>query len=207
MNTPTLLHISTHQGKMKGFHSLGTSRRNNPYCLHRCKNSTTVCKKCYAERYINMRKNLEKCLERNTKLLTEGIIPRDDLPRILDRYFRLESFGDLINETHFENYLNICEKNPETMFALWTKNPFIIERVFEYRNKPENLVINLSSLRINKPWNVKIWDWVDHVFTVYDKKGADKINCPHALDKNIKCVDCLKCYKKGTEFWINEKLK
>ena len=74
--------------------------------------------------------------------------------------------------------------------------------------KPENLSIVVSSPLLNKPTEVdknKFW-FVNHVFTVYDKKFiADNkvdINCGARS-----CVGCQLCYHTNTDFYVREKLK
>ena len=70
-----------------------------------------------------MYKNLNACLERNTKILTGRILKEAEIPMINASFFRFESFGDLINVTQVINYFHICKKNKHVHFALWTKNP------------------------------------------------------------------------------------
>lgn len=198
------LHISKHTGKMKGIMSLNTNSLTNPYCIAHRDIAGSVCEKCYAKSYLSYRKSLTAHCEKNGRLLSSGVLPMNELPLLNELYFRFESFGDLINETHFINLCRICEKNPLTTFALWTKNPFIIERVFATRRKPDNLIINLSSIYLNKKAECP-YPWVDHIFTVYSKnavKEGTRINCG-----GKKCLECLNCYKADSDFFINEILK
>lgn len=205
-----------HNGKMEGMQSLSTCCSCNRYCKKRfesvAKENDTddmpkmICRKCYAERMMEMYKNLKKSTDKNLEYLSK-VLDVKDLPDVNVLYFRFESFGDLDNENQFINYLNICRKNPQTRFAIWTKNPWIIQSVFDkgYK-KPKNLNIVLSSLYINKVDDFK-YDWVDRVFTVFDKKYIKdndvNINCG-----GRKCFECLKCYKKSKKYYyINEQLK
>ena len=195
-----------HNGKMEGMSSLSTDCSSNKYCLERMKNGHSVCKKCYADRMMSRYKNLQKMTKLNMDSLKE-LLDVSDLPTINSLYFRFEAFGDLDNEIQFINYVHICEKNPKTNFALWTKNPWIIDNVFKLGvKKPKNLNIILSSVELNKPTESK-YDFVDKVFTVYDKDyimdNDVKINCG-----GRKCMSCLKCYKKTNRtYYINEKIK
>ena len=206
----TGLHFTlNHQGKMKGMQSLSTSCTCNIYCKNRSKNSDTVCSHCYAQRQMKIYKNLEKCLIKNTKILTEQVIPKENLPIINALYFRFEAFGDLNNTTQVINYFNLCKKNPDVKFALWTKNLWLIESVINEGNKkPKNLQI-IYSMPILNDKNDKIFEWypfVDKVFTVFDKdfiKENDiEINCGAKS-----CLSCGKCYKKNKTNFINERLK
>lgn len=198
------LHITkNHTGKMMGMQSLSTSCNSNPNCKRNAKIKGSVCEKCYAQRMMKMYKNLDSCLDKNTKLLTEEIIPEAELPVINAAYFRFESFGDLHNTTQVVNYFNICKKNPDVHFALWTKNPNLIVPVAD--QKPENLQIILSSLFLNNMIDIN-YEFVDKIFTVYDKETIKRdgieINCGARS-----CLKCHKCYKAGGERYINEQLK
>ena len=205
----TGVHITVnHNGKMKGMQSLSTSCLHNKFCQARSKDPNSICSKCYAQRQMNTYKNMNPCLERNAEVLCNRILNMNELPTLNCLYFRLEAFSDLSNETQFINYLNICKKNPSTRFALWTKNCFIVDKVFNngYK-KPKNLNIVVSSSYLNKMDDVSKYNWVDRLFTVYDKehiKNDDvEINCG-----GLSCMNCLKCYKKSSKvFYINEKLK
>lgn len=199
-----LLHITEKMtGKMEGMMSLSTSCKTNPFCLKHQQIEGSICKKCYADRQMNMYTRMSPCLERNAEILTVDVIPMEYLPVINAAFFRFEAFGDIINSIQVENYFNICKKNPYTKFALWTKNPDLIAPVAD--KKPNNLIIVLSSLMLNKQVNKDKYPFVDKVFTVYDaktikEKGID-INCGAH-----KCIECLRCYTDG-ETVINEKLK
>jgi hypothetical protein len=198
------LHITTkHTGKMIGMQSLSTSCKTNPNCEKNAKIEGSVCQKCYAQRQMKMYKNMSAAFEKNAEILTKGIIPNEDLPIINACYFRFESFGDLHNSTQLVNYFNICKKNPDVHFALWTKNPWIVAEVAD--QKPKNLQIIVSSLMLNKQVDISNMPYIDKVFTVYDKETIDKeginINCGAR-----NCLACHKCYKKGNKV-INEKLK
>ncbi len=200
---------TTHSGKMKGISSIGTSCANNPHCIARRQNGESVCSKCYAATYMKMRNALKDHLEGNAKILSTRILADNELPVITDPIFRFESFGDIYNAFHLTNYVNICKKNPNTRFALYTKNTWILDEVFNKNGikKPNNLSIVVSSPLLNKPIKLCRERWlVDHVFTVYDKKYIAEndvaINCGA---KN--CLSCQICYHTGGDFYVSEKLK
>ena len=196
-----------HTGKMAEMQSLSTACTLNPYCMERAKDPALVCSHCYSMAQQKRYKSLTAKLERNTEILTGEVYPVEAWPRVNAAVFRLESFGDLANETQAMNYFNFCRRNPETTFALWTKNPFIIARVLASgAEKPENLIIIFSSPCLNKP-NAAIMDrfpFIDKVFTVYDKEHAAnvEINCGAR-----NCNECRRCYSKRTAAAVNELLK
>lgn len=201
------LHVTEkHTGKMTNMASISTSCKVNPMCAKYAKIEGSVCSKCYAQRQLSMYKNMQPCMERNFKILTENILSLDELPTLNNVYFRIESFGDLANKTQAINYLNLIKKNPQTFFGWWTKNPqFIKQALDDGYEKPKNCNIIYSSMFINERAD-KIYNFIDKIFTVYDKDHADKkkskINCGARS-----CFKCHKCYEKNRILYINEKLK
>ena len=201
------LHFTTnHSGKMAGMVSISTSVTTNERCKKNAAIKGSICEKCFAAKQMKMYKNMEAPMVENQRILTSEILPAEKLPTINNLYFRFESFGDLNNATQVKNYFNICYKNPRVKFALWTKNPdYIAEAIADGYEKPDNLNIVLSSLFINQERR-NVFDFVDKVFTVYDKQFIEEndvnINCGAR-----NCFDCGLCYEKNGVGVINEKLK
>lgn len=204
------LWMTEHSGKMEGINSIGTTCATNPHCIKRRENGDSVCSHCYAVTYMKMRKALQKHLEDNYDILTTRLLSGNEVPTTNANVFRFESFGDLYNVTQLANYVLICERNPFTNFGLWTKNIWILDELFNKNGikKPDNLSIVVSSPILNKQMDLdreKYW-FVDHVFTVYDKKfiieNEVEINCG---SKN--CLGCQLCYHQNTDFYVREKLK
>ena len=199
-----------HTGKMEGMQSLSTSCMCNPLCKIRMQEPGSICSKCYAAAMHKRYSNLAAMLERNSEALSKWVWYPEELPIINAAFFRLESFGDLINVDHARNYLRLCKRNPWTRFALWTKNPAILARaIYLEGGKPENLNVILSSPYINTPCERSGWDFVDKTFTVWDKAGQKELQaaggCINCGSK--KCIDCLICYTKNNITAINESLK
>ena len=88
---------------------------------------------------------------------------------------------------------------------IWTKNIWIVDAVLCNIDKPENLSIVLSSVKLNEEAE-NVPSYVDHVFTVYDKNHIKEnhvaVNCGEKT-----CLECKLCYNKNTEFSIKEQLK
>lgn len=204
----TGIHIVTkHRGKMSGMASLSTSCLCNEYCKKYSKDEKNICSYCYANTSLRIFPGMQRNCERNTEILTSRILSLEELPILNYSYFRFEAFGDLINEAQLMNYFNICRKNKGTHFALWTKNPFIIEKVVSNgEKKPRNLQIILSSMKINQPADGSKWSFVDKVFTVYSDEYIEannvQINCG-----SEPCLLCRKCYCSTKNKTINERLK
>lgn len=194
-----------HTGKMQGMISLSTSVLLNTYCQTHCKVDNSICQHCYAARMNKMYKGLENVTAANTKALTENIIPVNAWPMINACYIRLEAFGDLNNVTQVINYFNFCKANKQAKIALWTKNPNLIDQAIKAgHKKPNNLVIIVSSLFLNTISNYN-YDFIDKVFTVYDKGHAKQVNI-NCGARN--CLTCNRCYHRTKNIeYINELLK
>ena len=212
--TEYLRMVSTHgKGtKLDGFRSLSTSPLMNPLCVGRHSNESLICHHCYSVTYNKLRQGLRDKLERNTAILTESVIEWEAIPYLNDKYFRIESFGDLQNVTQAINYLNLIRKNTDTQFAWWTKNPNFIRLALKELNieKPHNVQIVLSACSINVEIKIetiqKAFPFIDKVFTVYSKDYIEShnvnINCG-----TLHCMDCLNCYRQGGNAQVSEKLK
>lgn len=203
------VHICTnHTGKMTGFASLSTSPIVNTFCQNRSKCKGSICAMCYSMKMQKMYSELDKVLIKNYRVLTSQIIPVEKMPIINYLMFRLESFGDVQNETQIINYFNLCKRNPRVQFTIWTKNTAIFKRVFENGNrKPKNLIIIVSSPMMNTALKIENYPFADKVFTVYKKDYAlnngIKINCG-----SKSCAACGMCYNKNNRtVYVNELLK
>jgi hypothetical protein len=131
----------------------------------------------------------------------------DEIPFINTVYFRFEAFGDIETETQVINYFNVAKANPKCTFALWTKNPWLIQIAIDHGAvKPDNFKIIVSSPYLNEPANINAYGFIDKIFTVYTKEYIAEhnieINCG---DK--KCMECRLCYDNNNETNIREKLK
>lgn len=208
-NCPLKLTLN-HEGKMEGMQSLNTSTKTNPLCIKNREIKGSICQKCYAFKNLSYRKNVSEAYEKNEAILTKRLLTNEEIPLLNTRYFRFEAFGDLHNEIQLQNYINICKKNKHVDFALWTKNYKLILEYFKSHKKPSNLRLLISSLMINQPINKKPFEAINlqvSIFTVYSKdyvKENDiKINCG-----GKKCIECLRCYKRGLKNQvINELVK
>lgn len=211
-NSKNLIHITKHSDgtKMDMFRSISTNCLLCGRCRKRAENEKTICNKCYAETYLKMRATLREHLTQNTEVLTKSIIPVELLPRINDRFFRLEAFADLNNTIQAINYFNICYKNNYTTFALWTKNPdFIHNAIQKGYKKPDNLIIVYSGVFVDRVNKIpeKYAYFIDKIFNVWTSveaasKHGKVINCGKKH-----CIDCLLCYTDNNVKEINELLK
>lgn len=208
------IHVSDKMsGKMKGIDSLSTSAVVNPLCKARCNNERSVCAHCFACATIKRYKELGKNLENNYRILNSRVLLKSEANcvRFTTALGRIESFGDVASVEQARNYLRIARANRQSRFGIWTKNPWLWDEALRLeKGKPANVTMVLSSVMLNEPTeDYKKYDWVDYVFTVYEKKWLkenkkDKsfINCGARS-----CLTCQQCYKKhrdGQIRFINE---
>ena len=205
-----------HTGKMEGIHSISTAVTLNPFCKKHMAVEGSICSHCYAEAMMHQYTALEEKLKRNTKILTESIIPDDELPDTTgDKIFRFESFGDLNNEIQLTNYLNIVRKNPETRFTLWTKQYDLVKEYFSTHDVPDNFTLILSSLMVNRKIDLTFMKKLGKFkigqlksFTVYDFEYIKE----HWTEMNLNCgsrycFGCRLCYDQNKVEEISEILK
>lgn len=197
-----LLSVTTRMtGKMTGMTAISSSMRNNPNCAKMRKIKGSICQKCYSNTALSYREKVNNCYIRNGNLLSTSIIPKEQLPFINATFARFETHGDLINTTHLQNFMNICKKNPQCFFVLWSKQYKILLDYFQNNKPPKNFRLVVSSLMINKQINIKRFEELNldcKVFTVYDKTyitdNSIEINCG-----GKSCLDCQLCYNKGNK--------
>lgn len=204
------VHYTTnHTGKMAGLQSVSTSVVLNKSCQRRRAVPGSICSKCFAAAMMDRYTDLDNCMRSNHEILTGSVLPGSVLPLIPSRYFRFEAFAEIANVIQVINYFNIARKNPDTLCAMWTKNPHIVAKAIEAgHEKPANLQIVLSSPLINKPIKATKYAFIDKIFTVYDKQGAKDVNINCGARS---CLSCGRCYRPNPEGvkiqYVNELLK
>ena len=197
-------------GKMTGMPAITSSMLCNEHCQRLSNIIGTVCEKCYTMKYLKSRPAVEKCYAENTELLTSSVIPIKQLPFINATMCRLETFGDIVNATHLQNYINLIKKNNHCMFSLFTKNYTVVFDYFKTHKQPKNLSLVISSLLLDEPFGLEFLpEYLTNVkiFTVYSKQFAKGNNVTINCGKN-RCVDCRRCYTKNKNpIFISEILK
>jgi hypothetical protein len=202
-----MLNITVHKAKknqsnkMDGIQSLNTLPTTNEFCMKQRENKDTVCSACYCKK-LEFYGGIKGSFGHNAKVLSESIIPESELPYINAGQFRFNSFGELINVTHYINLVNLAKKNKHCTFALWTKRVDIVHNARV--RKPYNLILIKSSLL--KDVQEKLPRGFNKVFTVFSKQYIEdngiEINCG-----SKHCMSCNLCYTHNTLVYVNEKLK
>jgi len=201
----SVIHISKMTGKLDGFKAISSNTITNPYCIKQNASGdpSNICTKCYSNIMLkSYRKNMQASLERNSQALANNILPIDQLPIVLDAFFRFNAHGELINDIHLQNLVNITIKNPSCNFALWTKQNGIIKKFFDNNPKPANLILIYSNPKISTIL-AKIPKHFDKTFNnVLETEYQDQQNCT-----GQQCKTCLLCYKHNGINTIVEKVK
>lgn len=188
-------------GKMEGMVSISTNPVTNDFCQAMSKKDDNICHECYALKYSKYRPNVVKTYQKNAELLSSRVLSMAEIPTLNVSFLRFNSFGELINEIHMENIINICRKNPHLTASIWTKRPNIVNK---FKDIPKNLILVYSSPKMNI--RSKLPKRFNKVFTVYDKEHIEKDNIK--INCKQKCIECLKCYKTSDkDVYINEHKK
>ena len=190
--------ISVMTGKLVEIPAINTNTLTNEFCqkMHRsCKKC--ICWDCYSFAMLEgSRKNCQPAWEHNSLLLKSGLL--SEIPTFNSLYVRFDGHGELINETHFINYLLITEHNPKSTFSLYTKRRDIVKSVLKTRKKPQNLILVYSNPLVDRITD-KIPYHFDKVFNTTTEKST-RDNCT-----GRKCIECLACYTHGTNTLVEMK--
>lgn len=211
----TTIHVTNHSPntKMAGIQSIGTTSLVNPICQRRKEVCGGICEHCYASNLCKMRKSLNEHLTENFIKLTSRLLTPTEAAAVpvTSLIARTESFGDVANVIQARNYIRIIRAHKWIHFGIWSKNWGIWLAAFKKEGKPKNCTYVHSSINVNKidEVNPRMKKYVDHVFTVWDKKtydanfkGDKKTECA-----GISCAQCQKCYRRGGSYYINERLR
>jgi len=188
------LKISIMTGKMQDIPAINTNTLTNPFCIRtsKSKRSDSICRKCYSVKMLSTyRANCVPPFERNSRILSDTLIPADELPVINAHSFRFHGHGELINSTHYSNFVRIARKNPHCVFALWTKRLDIIRRAgksIAIGSRPNNLILVYSNPRIDRVMKRPPVGF-DKVFN-NTTSLTESDNC-----SGRKCIECMQCYR------------
>ena len=157
---------------------------------------------CYAQRVYPQPRDSYRA---NGVRLTSRVFDRTELPYINGNICRFNAFGELFSGkkglNQLTNYANICNKNPDTSFVLWSRNYKLVESFFRSNEKPANLKLIRSTPTMNAPVDTipAGWDGVFNVVTKeYAKENRIVINCGMKDSDGVKfgCARCpTGCYK------------
>jgi hypothetical protein len=198
------LKISEMSGKLKGIQAINTNPLTNSFCqkMSSCGKKSVICTECYSCAMLKAyRKNCVPAFERNTQSLQVPIADNEVPVFKKNDIVRIHAHGELINETHLENFIKIADKNPTITFSLYTKRIDLINSVFGMKDKPANMILVYSNPVVDAPME-EVPEKFDKVFNVCREKFLGKINCGA-----LSCNTCRKCYKFDGANIIYEKIK
>lgn len=192
-------------GKIAGIMSFDSSATNCSFCRQMRQFAEThtdcICRDCYDYEQEHGFKgtNVINRHSLNMLIMSATEYTLEELETVnVGKINRINSSGDVPNETYAVNMLNMAHVNSNVRFAMWAKNTVAVIKAIEKVGKPDNMILIQSSLFRNIP--VKAAKYFDHVFTVYDNKAkvAEAINAGAAECNGKKCADCgYKCYLNG----------
>ena len=178
-------------GKMEGIPSLNDDTVSNPFCQKMSK-TDSICGSCYSMNMLKtFRKKCRPKFEFVGNYLSEKVRKPNELPICPAHHGRFHSHGELRNETHFINFISICNNQPNTTFSLWTKRFDIVNSVLTHKNKPKNLILIFSNSKVDSV-KKRVPMHFDKVFNNVSKK-QENINCSGS------CADCMMCYTVGNK--------
>ena len=198
--------ISNLTGKLIEFQAINTNTRTNEFCVKMASTGKQdwICSHCYSHKKLKagVYPSLEPALQHNSDVLSAAPLQPEQMPKFKKKteYIRLSAHGDLINETHLDNLIQIVRANPGKRFALWSKRVTMVRKYFKQNSIPDNLQLVWSNPVINKVVNTPPAPF-HRVFNNVSHKGY-KENCT-----GQKCKDCLLCYTDSGVTTIVEKVK
>ena len=186
------VHITNGSGKLDSIKSINTNTVTNDFCIkmNKAKDTNIICTKCYSHAMLKtFRKNCQPSFQRNSDLLSTRVLEQEELPLILDAFFRFDSHGELINVTNLINYVNITKKHPHCSFGLWTKRKDIINRYFKDNDCPPNLILIYSNPKISNILSKPPKHFHRTFNNVLEHEEVERQNCT-----GQQCKNCLLCY-------------
>ena len=206
-----MIKLSEMSGKLKGIDAINTNTCSNSFCkkMSNTDNKYVICKHCYSMNMLKtFRKNCQPSFQHNSNILSTKLIDKHDIPKFKHELLRLHAHGELINQTHADNFIRLCKFKPDKQIVLYTKRLDLINNAIcrqSHTIKPDNLIIVYSNPIIDHPItkipDSKLFRYVDKVFNVLSKPDK-KINCGAR-----NCNKCRLCYKKSTTNIIYELVK
>jgi len=177
-------------------------------------NPLNVCYYCYAKkgryRFSRCQKTMYtryKSLKR--KKWVEAISTLINKKCAKAELFRWHDSGDLVSEDHLRKIFEVCRKTPAITHWLPTMDLPIVRSVTRTEAVPDNLVIRLSSPRLNKPRIIQgnfsgcfsaVVDSRDSIPVQYKK------NCHicRATETHTRCIDnnCRACWSRDVKLVV-----
>ena len=188
--------ISKLTGKLKGFEAINTNTLTNDFCS-KMRKSDAICAQCYSAKMLQgVRKNCAEPWQKNSNLLSSRVLKSEELPTINAHSFRFHAHGELLNYVHLKNFINICNKNPFTTFALWTKRKELIAKASKEGILPTNLILIFSNPKTTAVMH-QVPQNFDKVFNASPRTAIEAMGETDCTGES--CINCMACYRKDND--------
>jgi len=153
----------------------------------------SVCAGCYALKGRYRFRNVKEALARRLASLTHPewipamVVLIDNTP-----WFRWHDSGDLQSVQHLKNIFEVCNRTPGTRHWLPTREARFLS-LMDPDVVPKNLKIVLSDHMNDQQVPPSWWPYTSGVTTDHAL-----VTCPASKQGN-KCLDCRKCWDRGTK--------
>ena len=152
----------------------------------------STCSVCYALKGRYRFRNVKDALSRRLAKLHD---PRwiESMVTLIDKQpvFRWHDSGDLQSVQHLKNIFEVCKRTPDTRHWLPTREARFLS-LMDPAVVPTNLKIVLSDDMNNQQVAPTWWPYTSGVSTDHNQ-----VTCPASKQGN-KCLDCRKCWDRGT---------
>ena len=153
----------------------------------------STCSGCYA---LKFRYNFKKAKKAMARRLAKLHDPRwvDSMVTLIDKQavFRWHDSGDLQSAKHLTNIFEVCNRTPDTMHWLPTREARFL-KLLDPDVVPKNLKIVLSDHMNDQETPPTWWPYTSGVTTDHGS-----VTCPASKQGN-KCLDCRKCWQRETK--------
>ena len=159
----------------------------------------STCSGCYALKGRYRFKNVRDAMQRRLSKLHD---PRwiDAMVTLINGrhwqkpqpVFRWHDSGDLQSVQHLKNIFEVCKRTPDTAHWLPTREARFL-RLMDPDVVPKNLKIVLSDHMNDQETPPSWWPYTSGVTTSHEL-----VTCPASRQGN-KCLDCRKCWDRGTK--------
>ena len=153
----------------------------------------STCSGCYALKGRYRFKNVQAALNRRLEKLHDPRWIESMVTLIKDQpWFRWHDSGDVQSVQHLKNIFEVCKRTPGTRHWLPTREARFL-RLMDPDVVPKNLKIVLSDHMNDQEKPPTWWPYTSGVTTSHDQ-----VTCPASSQGN-KCLDCRKCWDRGTK--------
>ena len=153
----------------------------------------STCSGCYALKGRYRFKNVQAALNRRLEKLHDPRWIEAMVTLIKDQpWFRWHDSGDVQSVLHLKNIFEACKRTPGTSHWLPTREARFL-RLMDPAVIPKNLKIVLSDHMNDQATAPSWWPYTSGVTTDHAQ-----VTCPASRQGN-KCLDCRKCWDRGTK--------